>query len=76
MKDEEVKYSAEFIRSVADKIVKEVFDDADKMHQQMLIEIIEALDRGEDVYNDLLDTLLTRPFMEIFIDEVIKYEEE
>lgn len=75
MVDKDVKYNKEIIKAIADKITKEVFDDADKMSQQILAEIVEALDRGEDVYDNLLDVMLTRPFMEIFIDEIIKYEE-
>lgn len=75
MVDKDVKYNNEIIKAIADKITKEVFDDADKMSQQILAEIVEALDRGEDVYDNLLEVMLTRPFMEIFIDEIIKYEE-
>lgn len=73
--NKDIKYDGKVIKAIADRITKEVFDDADKMRQHMLIDIVEALDRGEDVYDDLLEMMLTRPYMEIFIEEVIKYEE-
>ena len=69
-------YPAEVIKAIATKIAEDMLADTDGMSQHVLLEIIEALERGEDVYDGLANTVLTRPFMERLINELIKYEEE
>jgi len=64
------------IRSIAIKVASDLLNDTSDMQHHVLLEVIEALDRGEDVYDGLLNAVLARPFMERFIDELLKYEEE
>ena len=66
----------EDIRVIALKIARDLLDDTSAMRRHVLLEVVEALDRGEDVYDELATTVLSRPFMERFIDELIKYENE
>lgn len=75
MVDKDVKYTDEVIRSIALEVAKDLLDNTDDMKQHVLLEVIESLERGEDVYDDLLNMILTRPYMERFIDELLKYEE-
>ncbi len=75
MVDKDVKYTDEVIRSIALEVAKDLLDNTDDMKQHVLLEVIESLERGEDVYDDLLNMILTRPYMEKFIDELLKYEE-
>ena len=63
------------IKIVAAKVAKELLEDCSGMQQCMLLDVVEALERGEDVDDGLADMILTRPFMEKFIDELLKYEE-
>ena len=74
--DKNVNYTDEVLRSIAIKVAKDLLNDTSDMRKHMLLEVIDALDRGEDVYNELVNTILTRPFMERFLDELIKYENE
>jgi len=74
--DKDIKYTDEVIRAIALKVVKGMLASTDDMKKHVLLEVVEALKQGEDVYDGLLDTILTRPFMERFIDELIKYENE
>jgi hypothetical protein len=74
--DKDIKYTDEVIRAIALKVVEDMLASTDDMKKHVLLEVVEALKQGEDVYDDLLDTILTRPFMERFIDELIKYENE
>ena len=69
-------YPAEVIKAIATKIAEDMLADTDGISQHVLLEIIEALERGEDVYDGLANTVLTRPCMERLINELIKYEEE
>jgi len=73
--DKGAKYD-EIIRSIAIKVASDLLNDTSDMQHHVLLEVIEALDRGEDVYDGLVDVVLARPFMERFIDELLKYEEE
>jgi len=66
----------EDLRNIATEIAKELLVNSSEMKNQMLLDITESLERGEDVYENLLTAILTKPFMERFIDELIKYEEE
>ena len=70
------KYPDEVIKAIALKVAKDLLADTNEMKQHLLLEVTEALVRGEDVYNGLLNTIFTQPFMERFIDELIKYENE
>jgi len=70
------EYPIDIIEAIASKIAQEMLDTTDDMKQHVLLEIIEALDRGEDVYSGLANTVFIHPFMESFIDELLRYEEE
>jgi len=74
--DKDIKYPYEVIKSIALKVAEDLLDATDEMKQHILLEVVDALNRGEDVYDGLLDKVFTRPFMERFIDELIKYENE
>jgi hypothetical protein len=63
------------IEAIATKVAKEFIEDTDDMQAHVLCEIIEALERGEDVYDGLANAIFTEPFMERFINELLKYEE-
>ena len=76
MADKDIVYTEEVIRSIALKVVNDMLSNTSDMKKHVLLEVVEALKQGEDVYDGLLDTILTRPFMERFIDELIKYENE
>jgi len=69
------EYPIDVIEAIASKVAQEMLDATDDMKQHMLLEIVEALDRGEDVYSGLTNTVFIRPFMERFIDELLSYEE-
>jgi len=73
--DKDIKYTDEIIRSIALEVAKDLLKNSDEMKQHVLLEVIEALNGGEDVHNGLLNMILTRPYMEKFIDELLKYEE-
>ena len=75
MPDKDIKYTDEIIRSIALEVAKDLLKNSDEMKQHVLLEVIEALNGGEDVHNGLLNMILTRPYMEKFIDELLKYEE-
>ena len=64
------------IRSIALNVARDLLNNTSDMQHHVLLEVIEALDRGEDVYDGLVNVVLARPFMERFIDELLKYEEE
>jgi hypothetical protein len=70
------KHPDEIIRAIALKVAEDLLNSTDEMSHHVLLEVVESLRQGEDVYDGLLDTILTRPFMERFIDELIKYENE
>lgn len=70
------KYPAEVIEAIASKVAKDMLAESDDMSQHVLLEIVEALERGEDVYEGLARAVFTRPFMDKFINELLKYEEE
>jgi len=74
--DKDIKYTDEVIRTIALRVAKDLLDNTSDMSSHLLLEVIEALDDGEDVYGELLNTVLARPFMERFIDELVKYENE
>lgn len=76
MADKNIEHNDEIIRSIALKVAQDLLDDTSDMRQHILLEVIEALERGEDVYDELLSKTFTRPFMERFINELIKYENE
>lgn len=75
MIDEVDKY-IEDMKTIATQIAKDLLETSGEMKNQMLLDIMESLERGEDVYDELLSMILTRPFMEKFIDKLIEYEEE
>jgi len=70
------EYTDEVIRNIAAKIAKDFIDESSDMQQCMLEDVIQALEKGEDVDDGLTNMILTRPFMERFIDELLKREEE
>ena len=70
-----IKYTNDVIRNIAAKVAKEMMADSNDMQNCMLMDVVEALERGEDVDDGLADLILTRPFMEKFVDELLKYEE-
>ena len=76
MADKDIKYTDEVLRSIASKVAKDLIEDSSDMQRHVLLEVTEALDRGEDVYGELVNSILARPFMERFIAELIKYENE
>ncbi len=76
MADKDIKYTDEVIRSIALKVARDLLDDTSVMRRHVLLEVVEALNRGEDVYGELVNTILAKPFMERFIDELVKYENE
>ena len=76
MVDKDTKYTEEVMRSIASKVAKDLIEDSSDMQRHVLLEVTEALARGEDVYGELVNSILARPFMERFIDELIKYENE
>jgi hypothetical protein len=69
------KITDEIIRKIATKVAKDLIERGSDMSNYMLLEVVESMDRGEDVDDGLANMILTRPFMEKFIDELIKYEE-
>ena len=74
--DKDIKYTDEAIRTIAMKVAEGLLEDTSDMRRHVLLEVTEALERGEDVYGELVNTIFARPFMERFIDELIKYENE
>ena len=70
------KYTDETIRAIAMKVARDLIDSNTDMQRYMLLDVVEALENGEDVDDGLTNMILTRPFMERFIDELLKYEEE
>lgn len=70
------EYPTEVIEAIAIKVAQDMLETTSDMNQHVLLEIIEALERGEDVYNGLASTVFIRPFMEKFIDELLRYEKE
>ena len=61
---------------MAAKIAKEMLENSTDMQRFMLFEILEALENGEDVDDNLSNMILTKPFMSKLIDELLKYEKE
>ena len=70
------KYTDETIRAIAMKVARDLIDSNTDMQRYMLLDVVEALENGEDVDDGLTNMILTRPFMERYIDELLKYEEE
>ena len=64
------------IEAIAVDIAKDFIENGSDMRQCMLMNVIKALENGEDVDDGLLGMVLTRPFMEKFIDELLKLEKE
>jgi len=73
--DKDIKYTDEVIRTIALKVAKDFLEDTTEMRAHMFLEVVEALDRGEDVYDNLLSTALPRPFVERLINELLEYKE-
>jgi len=69
-----VKITDEVLRNIASKIAKDLIDCGNDMGNCMLLDVVEAMERGEDVDDGLANMILTRPFMERFIEELLKYE--
>ena len=69
------KITDEVLKKVATKIAKDTIDCGSDMSNCMLLDIIEAMERGEDVDDSFAELILTRPFMERFIEELLRYEE-
>lgn len=70
------EYNDEIMRDIAAKVAKDLVESTSDMQQLMLLDVLEALKKGEDVDDGFINLILTRPFMERFIDELLKYEEE
>jgi hypothetical protein len=70
------KITDEIVRKIAIKIAKDLIDCSSEMSNCMLKDVVDAMERGEDVDDGLANMILTRPFMERFINELLKYEEE
>jgi hypothetical protein len=71
----EDKYTDEVIKVAALKIAKEFIDETTDMRAHMLLELVKALEEGEDVYDDLVSMILTRPFVEKLINELLNHKE-
>ena len=69
------KYTDEILRAAARKVAESLIYESNDMSRHVLFEVLEALDKGEDIYDDLVNTIFTRPFMERFVTELLKYEE-
>lgn len=69
------KITDEVLKTIATKVAKDLIESSNDMQNYMLMDVVEALDRGEDVDDSLASLILTRPFMERFVDELLKYEE-
>ena len=70
------KLTDEVIKAIATEVAKEFIDCGNDMQNCMLMDVVEALERGEDVDDGLANLILTRPFMERFVEALVKYEEE
>ena len=44
-----IKYTNDVIRNIAAKVAKEMMADSNDMQNCMLMDVVEALERGEDV---------------------------
>ena len=51
-----IKYTNDVIRNIAAKVAKEMMADSNDMQNCMLMDVVEALERGEDVDDGLFDT--------------------
>lgn len=60
---------------VAAKVARQLMEESNDMQNHMLLEVVEALEKGEDVDNGLASIVFTHSFMEKFIDELLRYEE-
>jgi hypothetical protein len=60
---------------VAAKVARQLMEENNDMQNHMLLEVVEALEKGEDVDNGLASIVFTHSFMEKFIDELLRYEE-
>jgi hypothetical protein len=69
------KITDEVLRKIAHKVAHDLIEDGTDMSNCMLYDVVSAIERGEDVDDGLSNMILTRPFMERFIDELLKYEE-
>ena len=65
----------EIYRTIAIKVAKELLEELNGMQGHLLSEVLEALEEGDDVNDELL-AMVIDPFMDRFIDEILKYEEE
>ena len=69
------KYTEDEIKEMAAKVADEIIACNSDMHNCMLMDIIEALERGEDVDDGLAEMILSRPFMDRLTEELRKREE-
>jgi hypothetical protein len=60
---------------IAAKVARQLMEESNDMQNHMLLEVVEALEKGEDVDNGLASIVFTHSFMEKFIDELLRYEE-
>lgn len=74
--DKNIEYSDEVLNAISKKVVKSFLEDATEMNKYALLEVLDALNNGEDVHADLISKVFTKSFMDKFIDELLKYEEE
>lgn len=74
--DKNIEYSDEVLNAISKKVVKGFLEDATEMNKYALLEVLDALNNGEDVHADLISKVFTKSFMDKFIDELLKYEEE
>ena len=65
----------ELYRTLAIKVAREVLQELNGMKGHLLSEVLESLEEGDDV-NDELIAMVIYPFMDRFIDEILKHEEE
>lgn len=70
------KLTDEVIKAIATEVARELIDCGSDMQNYMLMDVVEALERGENVDDGLANLILTRPFMERFVEALLKYEEE
>jgi len=73
---DDFELTKEIIDKVTRKVLRTITSELSTMDKHMLTEIIDALDRGEDVPDRLIRKLITGPYMDVFIDELLKHEEE
>ena len=75
MVDKDIEYTDEVLQEISQRVIKSFLEDCTEMDKHILLEILDALEKGKNVHEKLMNSVFVRPFMEKFIDEIIKYEE-